>query len=378
MNQAEPAHTIKVLYFDGQVSAAHEVKLSRKGQAILLAGPGIALEVPVLQVTWPERTRHGLRVAHLRSGGSVQALDNAEWDTWMRRHAGLSDSLVVKAQQSWRWALLAAMLLMVVCFTAYKWGLPLATKALIGLIPPSAEKLITESTLQTLDQHLLEPSKLPFATQQQIAARFGQAVSKRFPHGGGPAWALVFRDSRQVGPNAFALPNGTIVITDALCTLLTDQPDVMLGVLGHELGHVQRRHAMRGIVQASVVALVSSLVLGDISTTLAAAPVLLGQMAYSRDFEREADDEAIEFMRANSIRPSVMTELFARLASARSPHRKEATSPSSQTDSSESEIKTKLGIAFSSHPADQERIAHFIAADQVDQVPSASDKTPQP
>jgi len=339
---------IQVLYFDGRVSTAHEVSLSRHGPTLQLAGPGIALTVPVSQVSWPERTRHGLRQAHLASGGSIQALNNADWDDWVRQHRGPGESLVVKAQQSWRWALLATALLVAGCVWAYVWGLPMATDAVVRWIPASAEKHITEGTLQALDQHVLRPSKLSAEAQKSLSARFGAAIERRFPGHDAPAWSLVFRDGGTIGPNAFALPDGTLVVTDALYTLLADQSDVMLGVLGHELGHVRRRHAMRGMVQAGVVGTVAGLVLGDISSLLATAPVLLGEMAYSRDFEREADDEAIIFLRANGIRPSVMNELFIRLNQARSNR----------------EGSTPLGIAFSSHPADQERMARFLAADR--------------
>lgn len=348
MNAPSRHQAIQVLYFDGRVSTAHEVSLCREGQTLRLTGPGIDLAVPLSQVSWPERTRHGARLAHLASGGSIQALNNAEWDDWARLHPGQADSLVVKVQQSWRGALLAATFLVFACIWAYLWGLPMATEAAVRWIPASAEKHITEGTLQTLDQHVLRPSKLPPDAQQRLTARFEAAVARRFPQHDAPAWSLVFRDGGAIGPNAFALPDGTLVVTDAMYTLLSDQPDVMLGVLGHELGHVRRRHAMRGMVQAGVVGTVAGLVLGDISTLLATAPVLLGEMAYSRDFEREADDEAIALLRANGIRPSVMRDLFTRLKQARS----------NAIDSS------PLGIAFSSHPADEERMAHFLEADR--------------
>ncbi len=348
MNAPHSPKAIQVLYFDGRVSTAHEVSLSRHGPTLRLVGPGIELSVPLSQVNWPERTCHGARLAHLASGGSIQALSNPDWDDWVRQHGGQGESLVVAAQQSWRGALLATTLLVSACIWAYVWGLPMATDAAVRWIPASAEKHITEGTLQTLDQHLLRPSKLPPEAQQRLSARFRAAVAQRFPGGDAPPWSLVFRDGGSIGPNAFALPDGTLVVTDALYTLLADQPDVMLGVLGHELGHVRRRHAMRGMVQAGVVGTVAGLVLGDISTLLATAPVLLGKMAYSRDFEREADDEAIAFLRANGIRPSVMRDLFTRLNQARS----------SAKDSS------PLGIAFSSHPADEERMARFLEADR--------------
>ena len=110
----------------------------------------------------------------------------------------------------------------------------------------------------------------------------------------------------QLGANAFALPGGTIFVTDELLDLLRGRDDVLIGVLGHELGHVEHRHGMRLLAQATALGALSSTLWGDFSALFATLPVLYGQSAYSRDFEREADREAIRLLRANRIRPDVM------------------------------------------------------------------------
>jgi Zn-dependent protease with chaperone function len=131
--------------------------------------------------------------------------------------------------------------------------------------------------------------------------------------------------------------------------LLDPRNDILLGVLGHELGHVQLRHGMRMVAQASLIGVATSLAWGDFSSVLAAAPALLGQAAYSRDFEREADAQAITLLRANGISPTVMIELFARLTASRA-----ATAGAPQADPS-----SGAGIAFASHPRDAERVRVF-------------------
>ena len=79
-----------------------------------------------------------------------------------------------------------------------------------------------------------------------------------------PRHRLVFRKSR-IGPNAFALPGGTMVMTDQLVELVDHDDAVLTGVLAHELGHLQARHGMRMLVQATAIGAVSSLVFGDFS-----------------------------------------------------------------------------------------------------------------
>ena len=92
----------------------------------------------------------------------------------------------------------------------------------------------------------------------------------------------------------------------------------------------------------------ASLMWGDFSSVLAAAPALLGQSGYSHDFEREADDDLIALLRANGISPAAMAVLFERLAEHRQAQR-EATA-------------FDLGIALASQPADEQRIQRFREA----------------
>lgn len=49
----------------------------------------------------------------------------------------------------------------------------------------------------------------------------------------------------QIGANAFALPDGTLVVTDELVELAGDNDDEVLAVLAHELGHIHERHGLR-------------------------------------------------------------------------------------------------------------------------------------
>jgi Zn-dependent protease with chaperone function len=360
----EPASPrIPARYFDGHSGAVHEVLLWCEGEMLQIAGKTLMRQAPLRQVQWPERTRHGPRLAHLPGGGSVQALESAQWDDWVAQ-TGLGESLVVRAQQSWRWALLATALLLAITLSAYRWGLPLASQAVTALIPGQVERQIGDTALSAMEGRLLGPSGLDPAQQAAIREGYARARGLRFPRGNAPGVSLQFRRSH-LGPNAFALPGGTIVVTDELVQLLADRPDILLGVLGHETGHVHLRHGTRSLVQASVLGTVAALALGDVSTLLSTTPVLLGQMAYSRDFEREADNEAIAWLRASQIRPSVMATLFERLhATAGAQAHQGPTGPHADRDGTSAPLAQTLGIAFRSHPADAERIQRFQAADQ--------------
>ena len=360
--QPTPGHNLAASYFDGQTAKARPVTLSLFNGHLLVKGDGVERSVDVADVQWPERTRHGIRVAHFTKGGSVQCADAAAWDNW-RQQNGQRDSWVVSAQQSWRSVLVSVLLLVLLGAVAYQWGLPWAARAVVAVTPLSVDTSLGEASLSAIDDRLMQPSKLPLNEQQRFRTAFTQALSAQ-PAGSVPAWQLVFRKSRlsgALGANAFALPGGTMVMTDEMVELVGGDDKIITAVLAHELGHVRHRHGLRMLVQATALAGVTSVVLGDFSTLLAGVPVLLGQASYSRSAEKEADIEAVRILKAAGISPEVMVTLFEKMQAKRQPVK----GSTAGKDSQNKEVATQpswLGIAFASHPSDDDRIAYFRQA----------------
>ncbi len=342
--------------FDGRSALPRRVHLRLVDGQVCLTRTDteqLLLQYDTRQVQWPERTRHGARIAQLPDGGSLHALTPSEWDAWMARH-GHRSSAVVHAQLSWRATWVALALVVVSLWSAYQWGLPLAAQAVLALTPRSVDQKVGEVAIESLEGRWFKPTELPTATQTRLKDAFDSAAQKaRLPHRDSQhashvPYKVVFRRS-SIGPNALAFPDGTIVITDELVKLLDGQDRVLVGVFAHEWGHVRERHSMRLLIQASALGAITSVVIGDFSSVLAGAPALLGHMGYSRDLEREADDTCIEVLRANGIPPAVMVTLFEKLAQARQQHDKDG------QDASDS----GPGVAYSSHPSDAERTARF-------------------
>ncbi len=358
--------TLAASYFDGASARARPVTLQVEGGELVINGEGIHRRVALRKVQWPERTRHGTRVAHFTDGGSVQCADAAAWDDWSRA-SGRRDSLVVTMQQSWRWVIASAMALVVLLAAIQQWGLPVAARAVVAVTPLSVDSSLGETSLAVIDEHLMRPSKLPLAEQARLRDAFSKAVAA-MPPGSVPAWQLVFRRSR-IGPNAFALPGGTMVMTDELVELVGRDDKVITAVLAHELGHVRHRHGLRMLVQATALSGLAAMVVGDFSTVLAGVPVLLGQASYSRDAEREADGEAVLILKAAGISPAVMVTMFEKIAAQRNEAAKsgKAGKPDEPVEGAPAgdklpEQDSWLGIAFASHPADAERIRYFTEA----------------
>ena len=368
MNSAEPGPPLAADYFDGRSARSRPVRARVVGSELAIEGEAIDLRVPLRDVRWPERTRHGARIAHFQHGGALQAADVAQWDRWLHA-SGIGESMIVKAQQSWRWVAASVLVLVLGIGALYAWGVPFLARGIVALLPATVDERIGASTLESIDGQLLRPSGLAPERQARIRAAFESALGA-LPPATVPPHRVLFRKSR-IGPNAFALPGGTIVLTDELVELMDDDEAVLTGVLAHELGHVALRHGMRLVVQVGAMGALASLVLGDFSGLLAAAPVLLGQAAYSRDAEREADAQSVRVLRAAGISPQVMVTLFERLAQRREsrPQSKggESASGSPAGDAKANEPRADaspgwLGVAIASHPADSARIEYFRAA----------------
>ena len=112
--------------------------------------------------------------------------------------------------------------------------------------------------------------------------------------------------------NAFALPGGQIVVFTGLLRRAT-RPEQVAGVLAHEMSHATLRNGLRGIARSLGIRYSISLLFGDVSGLLAYArtgAMLAVIQGYSRDQEREADEEGVRMMRAAGIDPRGLAEFF--------------------------------------------------------------------
>ena len=92
---------------------------------------------------------------------------------------------------------------------------------------------------------------------RRIAERSSRGVS---------GYTLNFRGGGFIGPNAFALPDGTLVITDELVKLAGGDTEMLVGVLAHEIGHVELEHSLRQLYRAAGMAGLVMLIAGDIGS----------------------------------------------------------------------------------------------------------------
>lgn len=170
-------------------------------------------------------------------------------------------------------------------------GLPKAATALVPWIPISVEESIGQQSMEVFDRTLLSDSELSPELQQSIRSQWQTALDQ-LQLSSGYQYQLHFRASKRLGANAFALPGGYLTITDELVKRLETQPDAILAVLLHEVGHVEHRHGMKLAAQATASTIVMSVLFSDlegVTEAVLGTGTSLVQSAFSRDMERQAD-----------------------------------------------------------------------------------------
>jgi Zn-dependent protease with chaperone function len=112
-------------------------------------------------------------------------------------------------------------------------------------------------------------------------------------------------------PNAFALPGGHVSVTTALMDR-ADGPDAVLGVLGHELGHLHNGHSMERVMRYGLSSALISMVVGDVGGGVLAVGVSqIVESEFSQDQERQADQFALDALRQARVSPAGLSKLFA-------------------------------------------------------------------
>src|SRR5438874_12574513 len=125
--------------------------------------------------------------------------------------------------------------------------------------------------------------------------------------------------------NAFALPGGFVGVHTGLLTA-ADTESALASVLAHEISHVTQRHIARMLGQQQqlqmpmLAALAAAILLGRARPDLASGAAAAAQgaavsqtLAYSRDFEREADRVGLQAVGAAGFDPRAMAAFFEKL-----------------------------------------------------------------
>ena len=195
----------------------------------------------------------------------------------------------------------------------WRFGLDVLVAAAIWLTPQPIVTAIDTGTLYAMDKTIAAPSQLSYDDKKRALAIFSQLVEQMGDDARKQAnFTLNFRQVDGMGPNAFALPGGTVVMTDALVSMFPSA-DVQAGVLGHELGHVVEQHGLRQMYRSAGIYLLIAVLAGDtgpILEDLLLEGNLILSLAYSRQHEASADAYGVALSRNAGFDPTGLATFF--------------------------------------------------------------------
>jgi len=155
------------------------------------------------------------------------------------------------------------------------------------------------------------------------------------------AWEIKLIDDKKT-LNAFATPGGYIYVYTGLIKFL-DTEDQLLGVLGHEMAHADRRHSTRQLTKSVGVTVLLSAILKDKN---ALEQVISGiiNLKFSRTHEAEADEYSVRYLCPTPYNAAGSAGFFKKMLDNPSPPEFLSTHPSSKSRVQDIEnLKEKLG-----------------------------------
>jgi putative metalloprotease len=150
--------------------------------------------------------------------------------------------------------------------------------------------------------------------------------------------------------NAFACPDGSVRVFSSLMDIMTDNE--LLGIIGHEIGHVKLEHSKKAYKQALLTAAAAKYA-GDtkgsvadmINSDIGSIAQTLTGAQFSQTQESAADDYSYKFLVANGKDPQALVTAFTKFAEME------------KKAGADKSLESKM---FSSHP-DSEKRAKKVA-----------------
>ena len=328
---------VEARFYDGKSSQQRKVSIyPEPPDRLRVVGEGIDFSCALAEVRPSSRVGNTRRHLRFADGSQCETEDNDAIDEMFSGvRAAAFGRLLHRWESRLGYVLFALVLTAASLWAGVNYGIPALAKQVAFRLPATTDRMLGQEALQGLDRVLLQPTRLPPKRIAELRSMFADMAAGI--QGAGD-YRLELRASKAIGANALALPSGIVVMTDPLVELAANDQE-LIAVLAHEIGHLRQRHGLRRVLQDSATALVIIVVTGDIGSVVsltAALPALLVQSKYSRDFEREADDFALDYLKRRAIPAESLTAILLRME-------KKAGSSG------------KLPDYLSSHPATQER-----------------------
>lgn len=254
------------------------------------------------------------RRINFADGSLFETADNAAIDAFLKKAGRRHTGWVHRLEEFHPRIFVFAAIVVLLAVSIYRYALPLLVEIAVLVTPPVVPQMMSSGTLNTLDTTVLSESEVPRERQTEITERFSRLAGAT--EEGTSGYTLNFRNGGAIGPNAFALPDGNIVITDQLIELANGDDEMISGVLAHEIGHVEYKHSLRQLYRAAGMAALVMLIAGDVGSGVEDIMTQGGgllALSYSRSAESQADRRSVELMQAGGMDPVAIARFFEKL-----------------------------------------------------------------
>ncbi len=330
---------INAKLYDGKSSKEHLVVVEFTNDKRLLIKE-FGINEPLDNIKISTRLGNTDRVIELKDGIRIKSQENDKIDEILNS-LKITKSSIHHLERSWKFALFSIATIVIFITFMLTYGADYSANFLANRLPQSTLDNASKATLKQLDKSLLHKSNLSNDRKVQILKLFNK-LTNNDKH-----YKLHFRSSPKMGPNAFMLPSGDIVLLDELVFLDKD-PNLygVLGVLAHEKGHYIYKHGLKSIIKGTIATAFIAYITGDVSSIITILPTALVSTKYSREFEVQADKYAMSELRRLHIPPKYLANMFKSIQ-----------------EYSKKRAKKESNIAkfnwLSSHPSTKDRIDFF-------------------
>jgi len=321
-------------YFDGLKPSSSEATLTRVADQVVVslsADSSDQLQLPLDQVEISDEIAGVPRRIQLGAEGHFETRDQAAVNELFEITGPLS--WVARLEGNPRAILMTLTGLSLFALLSYFVLLPGLAHVIAGSTPQVLKEGIDQSSLSMIEAlNLIKDSELSEDQLGELQPLLDE-LTERYPE-----LSLEFRVvSSPIGANAFALPGGSVIITDELIKVTSLEQ--LRAVLYHEVGHVELNHGLKMIIERAGVSLFLLALLGF--DDLNALPQVLLVSSYSRGAEREADQYAAQLLRAEGLSPKLLVDALRAMVKS-------------------SGVKEQTSSIWSSHPLNDERAAYLL------------------
>ena len=338
---------VEAKYYDGKSSKEHlvTIEFSEDRRCII---KDFDIDLPLSELKITSRLGNTPRLIELPNGARCKVANNDKLDRILQA-LGMLDNRAHKLERSWKLALASIVFIALFITFMLTAGASYSAALIANVMPKGTLDSVSKTTLEQIEKRYLHKSNLSKEKKEHIKKLFAKLTDNN------PRYKLHFRSSPMMGPNAFALPSGDIVLLDELVFLDKDKElRGVLGVLAHEKGHVVHRHALKGAIKGTIATAVIGYFTGDASFIATTLPTLLINTKYSREFEHEADMYAKSELKRLHTSSKPLANLFRKLENY-SPIKEKAKDKNRTKKSKRFDIPTWI----STHPSTIDRVKYF-------------------